>query len=71
MPTKKAKVIPEPAPGTRSVLVITGQFAAIQGDGDQSYVCGSCGFVFVKDVNRGQIINMVFKCPTCDSFNEI
>jgi DNA-directed RNA polymerase subunit RPC12/RpoP len=72
MPTRKAKVIPEPAEGTRSVMFTAKQVPLIRDEGDLNYVCGSCDFVLVKDANQEQlVVDIVVKCPKCGSFNEI
>jgi predicted RNA-binding Zn-ribbon protein involved in translation (DUF1610 family) len=67
------EVIPEPEPGTASVLVLDkkGSYAIIRGVGDIDYVCGVCRNVICERVERGQIMNMVFRCPQCGSFNAL
>lgn len=72
------EVIPEPAKNTASVLVRTNilyvtkaPFAAMSGVGDTDYVCGACKVVLAAKVSRGQIANMVLRCPACKSFNSI
>jgi hypothetical protein len=65
------EVIPEPKPGEASVLVLdkSGPYVIIRGVGDVDYLCGACRNVICEHVARGQVINMVFKCPNCGSFN--
>ena len=67
------QVIPEPAPGTASVLIFDkkGKFAMIKGKGEDNYLCGVCRNVICENVTRGMIINVVFKCPNCDNYNLI
>ncbi len=69
--TIQMTVIPEPKPGEASVLVYDkkGQYAMIRGEGDTNYVCGTCANVICERVVQGMIINLVFKCPHCGSFN--
>lgn len=67
------EVVPEPEPGEASVLTLgkSGRHPIIRGDGDVDYLCGACRNVICEGVWRGQIINLVFKCPDCSSFNLI
>lgn len=67
------QVIPEPKPGTAAVLVLVkkGKYASIKGQGSDSYLCGACRNVICENVDRGCIINLVFKCPNCDNYNLI
>lgn len=65
------EVVPEPKPGEASVLALQkkGAFKLAQGDGDVDYLCGTCRNVICASVSRGQVVNIVFKCPNCGSFN--
>ncbi len=72
------EVIPEPEPGTASILVLKAPnfasadpYAIIRGPGNTDYVCGSCRATIVVKGERGQIINVVFKCGNCGAFNII
>jgi predicted RNA-binding Zn-ribbon protein involved in translation (DUF1610 family) len=72
------EVIPEPAKNTASVLVLTmpsyvskTPFAVISGSGETDYVCGACNVVIASRVDRGRIVNLVFKCLNCQSFNVV
>jgi len=72
MPIVKTRIIPEPRKDTRAVLMgekLTGPF--IKGNGPTTYICGVCRNILVENVFHGQIRNIVFKCPKCQSFNEI
>lgn len=73
MTNYQLEVIAEPEPGTRAVFTISGnrKFAFIKGVGKDNYLCGSCQNIICENVNRGQISNIVFKCPYCESFNEL
>ena len=73
MSTTEMKVIPEPAKDMRAVLMRENQEGPlIQGEGDLTYLCGSCGFALLKDMDNGRVfVDVVFKCPSCESFNEI
>jgi hypothetical protein len=65
------EVVPEPKPGERTVLTLgeSGQYAIIRGTGEVNYLCGTCRNVICDHIERGQVINIVFKCPNCGSFN--
>ncbi len=72
----KMKVIPELAPGIRSVLETVPGIAAIMGSGDTTYLCGAsgCSAVFADHVNAErmkQAFNAVFHCPECGAYSEI
>ncbi len=73
MPAIRMTVITEPADGRRAVLMrqnLEGHL--IQDEGDSTYLCGSCGFALLKDMDNGHVfVDVVFKCPSCESFNEI
>ena len=72
MPTIKARIIPKPDEGTRTVLVgkeLAGPF--IRGQGSTTYICGVCRNILVEKVYHGQIRNIVIKCTKCQSYNEI
>lgn len=73
MPRLQMEVIPEPKPGSASVLVFDkkGKYVMIQGIGSTDYLCGACQNTICKGVEQGQIINLVFKCPDCGSFNRV
>jgi hypothetical protein len=67
------EIIPEPKEGTATVIILTkkGKFQTIVDGGEDNYLCGliECGNIICKNVNRGQVSNIVFKCPNCGSYN--
>ena len=65
------QVIPEPKAGEASILVFDkkGKHVMMRGEGDTNYVCGTCRNVICEHVFQGMIVNLVFKCPNCASFN--
>jgi len=67
------EVIVKPEEGSATVLVHgkKGPYHFIQGEGHTNYLCGTCKNVLCSNVERGQIVGIVFKCPNCDSFNHI
>ena len=67
------EVIPPQKEGTATVLKMTqrGNIPIIKGQGEDNYHCGACNNVICQNINRGQIINIVFVCPNCGTFNHI
>lgn len=70
MPTQKAKIIPEPSEGTRTILAPP-EAPAIRGDGDLTILCGACNIAICQNIIPGQVENIVVKCPNCGKFNDI
>ena len=70
MPTLKTKIIPEPDPKKRAILAPP-KPPIMRGNGDYTYLCGSCETVLLDHINEGQIENIVLKCPKCSKFSEI
>lgn len=68
----RMSVIPEPAPNTRTVLVMGPDLKGplIQAQGDRDYSCGDCDRTLFRRVGREQIQSVVAKC-VCGAFNEI
>ena len=67
------EVIPEPKKGAASVFVPgpDGPQVMLKGDGDNTYICGCCSKPICENISRGQVINLVFKCFNCASYNGI
>jgi predicted nucleic acid-binding protein len=66
------KVIPEPEPNTRAVLVPAPRMSpVIKGTGDIDLLCGKCKETLVEGIVEGQIQNIVICCPKCKSYNEV
>lgn len=68
------RVIPEPKPGTRSVIISAStdpDFVFMQGalEGIE-FGCGNCGRILMRGVAPGQVVNVVLKCPSCGHFND-
>jgi hypothetical protein len=67
-------VIPEPPSNTRSVLVqqpSSKPFPYLKSQGPADLLCGRCGFKLATGMGPGQIQNLVLKCPSCESFNDV
>ena len=68
--THAMRVIPEPAPGSRAVLIPRGRDLALRGGGAHSFTCGSCGILLMKDLMVEQARSFVVKCGKCGAYNE-
>jgi predicted RNA-binding Zn-ribbon protein involved in translation (DUF1610 family) len=65
-------VIPKPAEGTRSVLVLKGEgTVVVKGSGKTDWVCDQCGATLVERCGPQQVQNMVFLCNGCGAYNDI
>jgi hypothetical protein len=73
MRTIRLVVIPEPKPGTRSVLNYTGKGTLVM-RGDTSpgttMVCGKCEAPLIEGVGMDQIVDIVFHCNRCGAYNQ-
>jgi hypothetical protein len=67
----RLRVIPEPSPGTRSILRVGGKGTVLmKGGGDAILECGNCGVPLLVDVWVSHVRGIVAVCPSCESFNE-
>jgi hypothetical protein len=67
------KLIPKPKEGTRTVFAkpnVLDIAPYISGIGKSNYVCGGCGHLLLKNIDFGQIDNIVFPCPKCGKYNQ-
>ena len=69
--TLAMRVIPEPAPGSRAVLIPQTGAPALRGGGPLSYTCGKCGNLLLKDLVVEQARSYVVRCGKCRAFNEV
>jgi predicted RNA-binding Zn-ribbon protein involved in translation (DUF1610 family) len=76
------EVIPKPPPNTMVVVelkletpkyFLRDPYVVFRGEGngkgDTDYICGCCRVTIVSGFNKGQIVNIVFRCPNCGSYN--
>ena len=70
MATVKMTVIPEPKPGTATILAPTVS-PAIRSQDDMNYDCGSCGTTLLENVAYKQVMDVIIKCPKCAAHNEV
>lgn len=70
--TIRMVVIPEPEPGTRSVLLLEGAGTIVMsGEGPPTtLVCGNCMAPLARGIRVDQIRNVVLRCNRCKRFNE-
>ena len=70
---KTLRVIPEPKPNTRSVMIQNeGEvpFVFMKGGGSEDLICGSCDALLCESVAWANLRGVVFKCPMCGTFND-
>ena len=68
--TKKGTIIPESESKGRSVFELKND-ACFSSTGTLTWVCATCGYELVRNAAEGQFRNLVVKCPTCDTLNDI
>jgi hypothetical protein len=69
MATKMTR-FPPPQRISRTIILCE-VLPALRGGGEVDYLCGSCGAVIVEAVDRGQLRQLAFKCPTCVRYSEV
>lgn len=69
------EVIPEPAPGSRSVFEkMSADKSTIffVGDSPEAWFhCGKCDAPLATGMSRNNLSNLVLRCNACNSFNEV
>jgi hypothetical protein len=70
VPGKKARIILQPAPGTRSVISQPTLPVAVS-SGDIDILCGSCSAVLFKGMVTESLGGIVVTCPDCGGHNEV
>jgi len=65
----KLEIILKPSEGTRTVMEPK-VVPAYNGDGDTDYICGKCGALLADKIRKGQVQNIVVRCPKCGQYNE-
>jgi hypothetical protein len=65
-------VIPEPDPGSRTVLIREGAGTVLLSGEETglSLDCGACGAPLVTGLKRAQVRAVVIQCNGCKRFNE-
>jgi len=67
---QKMKVIPEPAPRTRAVIM-SSVAPVISGPGSEDFACGNCEKLLIVGIGASsKFTSIVVRCPGCGAFNE-
>lgn len=67
--TISLKVVPMPLEGTAVVLDCSANTgAALRGQGEWNYTCGSCHKILLESITERQVLNVVLKC-SCGAYN--
>jgi len=71
-PTSSTRMIRFAPPQRVDRTIIIGQvLPALRGEGEVDYLCGFCEAKIVEGVDRGQLQQLAFKCPTCVRYSEL
>lgn len=66
----KMKIIKQTEVGNRPILRPGPELdALVKGEGNIDYICGNCGKVLYEKINKGQVTEIVVKCPVCGELN--
>ncbi len=68
MQYKKAKIVAEPKPGEKNVLIPQKPDV---GATEVHVLCGKCNTMLVKGFDPAKYKNCVIKCMNCGNFNEV
>jgi len=67
---QRLKVIEEPAPKSRVVILSKDVLPLFRGEGNINFLCHNCGVILAERVWKLSISNVIVKCPSCQSYNE-
>lgn len=68
---QRLKLVKEPAPKSRVVVYSENDTLPLfRGNGNISSLCGNCRTTLVERAWKLSIMNLVVKCPSCQSYNE-
>jgi len=74
MTNYKMKVMPNAESEDRTIFRTNrtdDDFVFMLGEGKINYLCYTCGKILCKNINQGQVKDIVFLCPKCNTYNEI
>ncbi len=66
----KGFIISKPKEGTRAVF-IGKAIPFFKGGGNVNIICAKCNLPLASNISKGQLKNIVIKCPNCDAYNDI
>lgn len=61
----------DPPSGAMVLEPVPDRLPVIEGDGQDSYLCGSCRVVLVENVHPREVDNTFIRCPHCQAMNEV
>jgi hypothetical protein len=73
----RCKIVPKPERNTKTIIGGGENYGkrplfAGHGTGLRRYSCGNCNLVLIDNVGENiQLVNIVLKCPECQSYNEL
>ena len=68
---ERLKLVEEPAPMSRVVIYSKDTLPLFRGEGNINYICGQCGAILMEHGWKLSLSNMILKCPSCQSLNEV
>ena len=67
----KLKVVPQPHEGLRTIFATDDKDMLVKGMELETYTCGNCEFVLTENIIPNTYKDIIFKCPSCKSYNEL
>ena len=73
----RCKIVPKPERNTKTIIGGGENYGKRplfvgHGTGLRRYSCGNCNLVLIDNVGENiQLVNIVLKCPDCQSYNEL
>ena len=71
MASEQLVVIELPEGGKPRIILDREELPMLRRDGDTDYRCGSGDVVLAEQVWQWEVRNVVFRCPSCGSLNEV
>ncbi len=66
----RLKIIRKPDKKKRSIIE-SKVFPVFKGEGPYNYLCGNCPTVLCEGMQKGQVGNIVIRCPKCGRYNSV
>ena len=67
----KLKVVPQPHEGLHTIFATDDKDMLVKGIELETYTCGNCEFVLAENIIPNTYKDIIFKCPSCKSYNEL